>query len=348
MTLQVTFGKTSTNAREIQASLRQLRGTRVTVFGDFCLDAYWMIDEAERELSLETGLPLRRVREQRYSLGGAGNVVANLVSLGVEVVHAVGVAGFDVFGPRMVDLLQRCGAQIDGFLLSEGWQTMVYAKPCIGRSESNRIDFGAFNALNDKDLDALAVQLEAVARQSDVVILNQQVPCGVMTDRMMQRVNDLIAALPEVIFVVDARNRAEEFAPAVLKLNSMEASRCLGQAYDQEVSLDRALQQVHELQQRTGKPAFVTRGIEGIVFAAGDEVGHVPGIPIFGEVDTVGAGDTAVSALAATLGSGQSARRAAELANLAAMVTVKKIHTTGTASPEEILQVAEDHARGMH
>lgn len=335
------------NARDIEASLQQLRNTRVTVFGDFCLDAYWMIDEAGPELSVETGLPLRRVREQRYSLGGAGNVVANLVSLGVGVVRAVGMAGPDVFGPRMVDLLRRCGARMDGFLLQESWQTMVYAKPCIGRSESNRIDFGAFNELSDRDLDALTVQLEAAARQSNVVILNQQVPCGVMTDPMIQRVNDLIAVLPDVAFVVDARNKAQEFAPAVLKLNSVEASRYLGQAHDQEMSLDCALQQVRELQQRTGKPAFVTRGIEGIVFAAGNEVGHIPGFHIPGEVDTVGAGDTVVSALAAALGAGQSARMAAELANLAAMVTVQKIRTTGTASPEEILRVVEEQTHGI-
>ena len=336
------------NARDIEASLQQLRNTRVTVFGDFCLDAYWLLDEAERELSVETGLPLRRVREQRYSLGGAGNVVANLVRLGVGEVDVVGMAGVDVFGPRMVDLLQRCGARTDGFLLDEDWQTMVYAKPCLGSSESNRIDFGAFNELSDKDLDALTVRLKSAARQSDVVVLNQQVPCGVMTDGMIQRVNDLIATMPEVVFVVDARKKAEEFAPAVLKLNSVEASRCLGQACDPEISLDHALQQVRELQQRTGKPAFVTCGVEGIVFAAGDEVGHVPGFHIPGEGDTVGAGDTVVSALAATLGSGQSARVAAELANLAAMVTVQKIRTTGTASPEEILRVAEEHACGTH
>ncbi|QNI35684.1 bifunctional heptose 7-phosphate kinase/heptose 1-phosphate adenyltransferase [Edaphobacter albus] len=306
------------------------------------------MDEAEQELSVETGLLIRRVREQQYSLGGAGNVVANLVSLGVGAVRAVGVAGLDVFGSRMVDLLRSFGILMDGFLLQEDWQTMVYAKPRIGSAESNRIDFGSFNDLSDKDLDTLTDQLEVAARQSDVVILNQQVPRGVMTRHMMQRVNNLIESLPEVIFIVDARDKAEQFAPAVLKLNSVEASRCLGQAHDEEISLDRSLQQVRELQGRTGKPAFVTRGMQGIVFAAGDDAGHVPGIYISGEVDTVGAGDTVVSALAATLGSGQSARMAAELANLAAMVTVQKIRTTGTASPEEILRVAAENARGMH
>jgi len=31
---------------------------RVAVFGDFCLDAYWLIDSDLSELSIETGLPM--------------------------------------------------------------------------------------------------------------------------------------------------------------------------------------------------------------------------------------------------------------------------------------------------
>ena len=68
---------------EISSLLKAIRGTTVTVFGDFCVDAYWSLDETETELSVETGLPIRRVVAQRYSLGGAGNVVANLADLGV-------------------------------------------------------------------------------------------------------------------------------------------------------------------------------------------------------------------------------------------------------------------------
>ena len=51
-----------------------MENAKIAVFGDFCLDAYWDIDEESSELSLETGLPVRRVKTQRYSLGGAGCV----------------------------------------------------------------------------------------------------------------------------------------------------------------------------------------------------------------------------------------------------------------------------------
>ena len=53
--------------------------------------------------------------------------------------------------------------------------------------------------------------------------------------------------------------------------------------------------------------------------------------------DTVGAGDTFISALAGTLAVGGSPWEAGVIANLAAAVTVEKLNQTGTASPDEIL-----------
>ena len=48
--------------------LEGIKNTRVAIFGDFCLDAYWQIDTNESGLAVETGLPVRRVRKQLYSL----------------------------------------------------------------------------------------------------------------------------------------------------------------------------------------------------------------------------------------------------------------------------------------
>lgn len=45
-----------------ESILEDIGQVRVTAFGDFCLDAYWLIDPDESETSVETGLPVRRVR----------------------------------------------------------------------------------------------------------------------------------------------------------------------------------------------------------------------------------------------------------------------------------------------
>ena len=70
---------TPTDTEEL---LKEIRDLRIAVIGDFYLDVYLVVDSAGSELSAETSLPTQAVFDQRYSLGGAGNVAANLTALG--------------------------------------------------------------------------------------------------------------------------------------------------------------------------------------------------------------------------------------------------------------------------
>lgn len=324
----------------LEIALAPLHQVNAAVMGDFCLDAYWLFDTETVELSVETGLPVRRVRTQRYSLGGAGNVVANLADLGVGSVRAVGVVGTDLFGAEMLRILERYGVKTQsGMVVDPDWQTMVYSKPCSGPTEENRIDFGAFNTLGSKTIDKLVAALEQAAAASDVVILNQQVPAGVSPPQVIERINGTIAKYPKTHFIVDARHRPHLYRSAILKLNASEAAQFLGKSPDACFSETEVRGLALSISQKTGKAVFLTRGEHGIVVAQNGAVQDVPGIQVLGDTDTVGAGDTVVSALAAALGSGQEPLVAARLANTAAMVTVQKLQTTGTATPAEILAV---------
>ena len=214
----------------LEECLARLPKARVAVFGDFCLDAYWHIDPDQGELSVETGLPVRRVRTQRYSLGGASNVAANLAALGVGRLCTVGLVGDDLYGRLMLQLLAERGADTSGMLAcQQDWQTMVFGKPYIGDEEQNRIDFGGFNEISTAAMDALASALHEAATRCDVVILNQQVPAGVSPPPMIERLNKVIASHPKCVFLVDSRHRAELYRGATLKLNAHEAARLSGE-----------------------------------------------------------------------------------------------------------------------
>ena len=290
----------------LELALAPLSRLRAAVLGDFCLDAYWHLDSAEPELSLETGLPVRRVRTQTYSLGGAGNVVANLVALGVGQVQAIGVVGADLFGAELLRLLRACGPAIHDHMVEDPhWQTMVYAKPWNGDEEENRIDFGAFNVLSKGTMDALIAALDEAAGETDVVILNQQISRGVHSLPVIERINQVIAAYPKTLFLVDARHRPDLYRGAVLKLNVEEAARFLQEPIDGSVATERAKSFAWRITQRTGKPTFLTRGERGILVADDKTVHEIPGIQVLEKTDPVGAGDTVVAALAAALGSGQ-------------------------------------------
>lgn len=329
----------------LEAALSRLPDARVAVFGDLCLDAYWQIDASEAELSVETGLPVRRVRQMRYSLGGAGNLVANLADLGVGAIYAIGLIGKDLFGTHLRELLNGLGVNTDGVLATQDdWQTLVYAKPCIEERELNRIDFGGFGEISTSSIHALAARLDDVAGRVDAVILNQQVPAGVSTPAMIEELNAVIARHPHCRFIVDSRHRAELYRGVIWKLNAHEAARMSGKPrpLDERISAESAREMALRLAQRSGRPVFVTRGENGLLAADGDRVHEVPGIQILQATDPVGAGDTVSATLAAVLASGGDVLTAARLANIAASITVRKLQTTGTATPAEIRRVGPE------
>ncbi|HZC43175.1 MAG TPA: PfkB family carbohydrate kinase, partial [Acidobacteriaceae bacterium] len=322
----------------LELSLAPLSSLRAAVLGDFCLDAYWELDPSDSEISLETGLPVQRVRHQSYSLGGAGNVVANLVALGVGQVRAIGVMGTDLFGAELLRLLRAYGPAVDDRLIDDpDWQTMVYAKPWSGDQERSRVDFGAFNVLSEQTIDCLITALDLAAGENDVVVLNQQISRGVSSLPVIERINQVIAKYPKTFFLVDARHRPDLYRGAVLKLNVAEAARFLQETIEGPITTEQAKRFACRISRRTEKPTFLTRGELGILVADGRTVHEIPGIQVLEKTDPVGAGDTVVAALAAALGSGQDPRTAANLANLAASITVRKLRATGVATQAEIL-----------
>jgi bifunctional ADP-heptose synthase (sugar kinase/adenylyltransferase) len=91
------------------------------------------------------------------------------------------------------------------------------------------------------------------------------------------------------------------------------------------------------LAKRNGRRVFVTLSERGILGA--DPNGACilePALPVRGEIDVVGAGDSVSANLAAALAAEAALAEALALANAAASVVVHKLGTTGTASPGEI------------
>jgi rfaE bifunctional protein kinase chain/domain len=325
----------------LERAIASFPKVRAAVLGDFCLDAYWMLDTEKIELSVETGLPVRHVRTQRYSLGGAGNVVANLLDLGVGSVQAIGIVGGDPFGAELLRLLRSRGVDVNrGMIVDEQWQTMAYTKPHRGSEEESRIDFGAFNVVSESTIRALISALEAAAQEHDVIVLNQQVPTGFSNPAVIRQINDVIARHPDTTFLVDARHHPDVYKGAVLKLNTREAADFLNYPME-DFSADEARAMARHISEQTGQVIFLTRGERGIIVADRTAVHEIPGIQIAAKTDPVGAGDTVVAAIAAGLGSGQQPSLIARLANIAAAVTVRKLQTTGTATPTEIMAIGD-------
>lgn len=330
---------------ELERLLLAIKNIRVAVIGDFCLDAYWFIDESQKEISLETGLSTRPVKSQRYALGGAGNVAHNLVAMGVSEVVAFGVIGDDPFAWEMLHIMKDLKINADNMVTQkEAWQTHVYIKPYTRDGEEHRMDCGNFNKLDDNTASLLLQKLERTIPQVEIVIINQQVLCGIHTRFLREGLVKVIKKYPDKIFLVDSRAYSDLFAGSYRKINDHEAARLCGikRSTDELVLYSEAKNAASTLYKRWGKPVFISRGSRGCLVSGNNGIQEVPGLQILARVDVVGAGDSMLSGIAAALAAGKEALKAAIFGNFVAGVTIQKIFQTGTASPREILEIGRD------
>src|SRR5919107_3493941 len=91
--------------------LTRFRDLRVMVVGDLVLDHY-LVGDAGR-ISREYPVVILNHERDEYRPGGGANTVANLATLGAEVVPA-GWIGADEPGHQLVKILNAAGCATDG------------------------------------------------------------------------------------------------------------------------------------------------------------------------------------------------------------------------------------------
>jgi phosphoglycolate phosphatase-like HAD superfamily hydrolase len=174
------------------------------------------------------------------------------------------------------------------------------------------------------------------------MIVNQQVRSCFADPEIVVGIDRIMADHPNCLVLIDARDAAAAYHGAILKVNAHEAAALLGEPKDVHRPTHAITAMAHQIMRRTGCPVFVTRGERGLVGVDATGVYDALGVQVLGPVDPVGAGDTVVATIAATLASGGDTESATYLANLAASITVGKRGTTGTANPEEIHRLIDD------
>jgi len=305
----------------IEEILARIKNVKVAVFGDFCLDAYWLLDPGGSEVSCETGLQAQAVGKHYYSLGGASNVVANLAALEPAAIQVIGVIGDDIFGRELTRQLKELSVDMSYLVVQkENFDTVTFGKPYLEGSERPRMDFGFFNRRTEATDQALLDGIKNALQKADALIVNQQVPGS------------------------NSRHYGRKFKNIYRKTNDLEAARLndVDVKRDDWLTLADVNRYARNLYRQFSKPVFLTRGPRGIVTVDADGVHEAPGIQLLKKLDIVGAGDTVTSALALCLGAGLPPAEAAEFANFAAAVTVQKLFQTGTASGPEILEIGQD------
>lgn len=325
---------------ELAARYAQLR---VAVVGDVCLDRYLEIDPVRKETSLETGLPVHNVMSVRNQLGGAANVVANLVALGIRQIDLVGYCGDDGEGYELKRALSRLpGVCTASFFCVPGRRTFTYCKPILleaeGLRELSRIDIKNDSPTPLSLSQRLAEAVAAVGEQADVLIALEQTDLaetGALTLAVRAELGALAQRRPAVPILADSRRSLRDFPRLNFKMNGAELASLMGV---KDVSNGRALRSfVAEWAQSQARSTFVTLSGSGIVAADPDGTFyHAPALPPRGRIDVVGAGDSVTANVAVALAAGAATAEACHIAMAAASHTIHQIGTTGVASVEDI------------
>ncbi|MBN2328811.1 MAG: carbohydrate kinase [Candidatus Omnitrophica bacterium] len=329
----------------LQEILSRFPERRILIVGDFFLDRYLMIDPALDEISIETGKTAYQVVGRRPQPGAAGTVCNNLHALKVGALIALTVIGDDGEGYELRKALSRRGVSIDHIVVREDRFTPTYTKPMRltpeGEVEMNREDAKNRQPLPADLEDELIQRLQSLAPQADAIIVADQVQernCGVITDRMRDAVAETARKNPRKIFFADSRERIGEFRDVIIKPNRFEAVKAVHSDIVDDPSTELAKKCADALRARTGKPVFLTLDKEGVCPVSEEGQYPVPCPPVDGPIDIVGAGDSTTAGIVSALASGASLAEAAVIGNLTASVTIRQLGTTGTASPQQVME----------
>jgi rfaE bifunctional protein kinase chain/domain len=316
----------------------------IAVMGDFCLDRYLEIDPAREETSIETGQSVLNVVRVRAQPGGAGTVLNNLVALGIGRIIPIGFAGEDGEGFELVRAMQTMpGLEMNRFLRTPQRRTFTYCKPLViepGKppTELNRLDSKNWTATPPDVEQQLIAAIRAEAAEIDALVIMEQVDVagtGVLTSNVLNAVGAIARQRPDLRILADSRRGLHGYPAVCWKMNRAELGKLCGGESPQDI--DEARRAAAELARRNGRDVFVTLAEEGMLAALPDgQSFQAAALPIRGQIDIVGAGDSVTANLAAALAAGAAPADALELASAAASVVIHQLGTTGTASIRQI------------
>jgi len=340
----------------LQSLLDRFPGLRIAVAGDFFLDRYLILDSSLTEVSLETGLDAYQVVAKRHSPGAAGTVASNLKALGVGDVLAVGVIGDDGEGYELRRAIDRIGVDRKHLIIRSDLFTPTYTKPMLRENgkerELNRLDVKNRRPMPEDVQDEVIRRVRECLEDVDAVIVGDQVQerdCGVVTDRVREALAGMAAESGKVFFA-DSRTRIGEFSNFIVKPNRLEAVLAVNADFEGEPTIEEVQAAGRALLQRTGRPVYITLGERGILLLSEEGQDEIPAVPVEGEIDIVGAGDSTTAGIVCGLCAGATLQEAGLLGNIVASITIQQLGTTGTASPGQVLarfeQIEGAHTSG--
>ena len=302
----------------------------ILVIGDLMIDHY-LWGSCDR-ISPEAPVQVVNVKKENSVLGGAGNVINNLVSLGSSV-EVISVIGDDSVANELKTLLSNIGVSFDNLVVEKGRKTSKKSRLMASNQQVLRYDSESVDEISKNSSNKILEILEKNIKNYSAIILSDYKK-GVLTTTLTQ---DIIKLANRYKIKVLADPKGKDFSKYkgayTLTPNKKEAMEATNIDIKDEKSLVEALKSLK--QTCNLEVSLITLSEQGIAIFD-DELFTSPTAAreVF---DVTGAGDTVIASITFALSCGVDIKKALYFANLAAGVVVGKIGSA-TATLDEIYE----------
>jgi D-beta-D-heptose 7-phosphate kinase/D-beta-D-heptose 1-phosphate adenosyltransferase len=309
--------------------IKKFAGCRILVAGDLMVDEY-LWGDVER-ISPEAPVQVVSVASEEHTLGGAGNVVSNLVALGAKV-SAAGVIGCGASGKLILEKLNALGVDTGGIIQDHQRTTTRKTRIIANHQHVLRFDKEVKTDINRQTLNKIARAAGEMIADTDLILVSDYNK-GLVTKALMTK---LIAAAQKhnKLLIVDPKGRDfKKYAGAsLITPNKKETALAAGIEIVDPSSLAKA---ARRLIKKTGiDKILVTCGKEGMVYFEQDTPPYQISTKAHQVFDVSGAGDTVLAVLGLGIAAGYSNEEAVALANTAAGIVVGKVGTATVSKTE--------------
>lgn len=294
----------------------------VLVIGDVMLDRF--IYGSTARISPEAPIPVLAVEKELTMLGGAGNVVRNIATLGGSTTF-VSVVGNDDVGTAITKLTAKEPRVYPYLLTDNGRISTEKSRYIAGTQQMLRADMEMSTPLAERYQSQIIDIVRQEAPRHLAIVLSDYGK-GVLTEKLVHEVIAIAKAVNVPVIVDPKSNDFSRYANSFLvSPNQKELASAFGVDLKQEedvLDAARILMRANEIDN-----ILVTRGAGGMLLVPSDGKPFAVTARAREIYDVSGAGDTALATLAVALGSGCDLREAVCLSNTAAGIVVGKVGT---------------------
>jgi D-glycero-beta-D-manno-heptose-7-phosphate kinase len=305
----------------LKSIVPRFKNKRIVVWGDLILDEY--VFTSAGRVSREAPVLVTEFEKNEYLLGGAGNVVMNLLTLGA-VPLPVGFVGHDDAGRILLELLAKKGISTRHLVAADDFQTPLKSRVLAGGDHTKkqqilRIDTLPPGSVSQRAQRRLIRTLFSALADCDLLILSDYLARTVTAGAF----RTVRKSFPEIVSALDSRDNLLDFPGVTLATpNEPEIKKIFPE--NKFLAEDDFFKAGSELLDRLDAQGVVLkRGHKGmLVFGRGEKPRR---LDIYGTsqiVDVTGAGDTVLAVLGLGMAAGASLADAARLANIAGGIVV--------------------------